>query len=253
MLKSFALRSGSSGNCFCIDNYGDVYLIDIGLSYKKTTEILSESGIDILDVKGLFITHAHSDHVLGLEVFIKNNKNSKIYITEKTCQKLKLKENENIIFVREDEIIKLSDMTVLVVKKEHDCVEPVSFVFENGRKVGFFTDLGSVNNQIKNILSNLDVIYFEANYDNEIMKNNPNLFYPYIQRLLSGVSHLSVDQCCDILCEIGRSSQRIVLSHISENTNSYENTYRKVMARLEGIENSPEIIMSFQDEETDWI
>ena len=86
---------------------------------------------------------------------------------------------------------------------------------------------------------------------NEI--NNPNLFYPYVQRLLSGVSHLSVDEACDILCEVGNSSQKIVLSHISENTNSYENTYKKVMASLEGGDNSPEIIMSFQDEETDWI
>jgi hypothetical protein len=47
--------------------------------------------------------------------------------------------------------------------------------------------------------------------------------------------------------------QKIIISHVSENTNTYENVYRSVKSHLSNLEKFPEILVGFQGEPTDWI
>lgn len=261
-MRSFALASGSSGNCFYVESTnGTKFLVDIGLSFKRVSDILSEKNISPQEISGLFITHEHADHICGLEVFIKNT-NCNIYITKGTydmfTKEILNKENSNLdknrfIFISENEILKFEDIKILVVPKSHDAKEPVSFVFENGGgKIGIFTDLGFVNSQSIEILKKLDIIYFEANFCEDFLKQN-NFSIQYVNRLHSDLGHLSLKDTLEVLTKISNNNQKIILSHISENTNSYENAYIKVKNHLNKLNLFPEILVSFQGEPSDWI
>lgn len=53
------LGSGSSGNCYLLDNDGEVLILDCGISIK---EIQSAMNWDFSSVVGVIVTHAHKDH-----------------------------------------------------------------------------------------------------------------------------------------------------------------------------------------------
>jgi phosphoribosyl 1,2-cyclic phosphodiesterase len=253
-MRTFALASGSSGNCYYIEsNLGVKILVDLGLSFKRTKEILYERGINIKDIDYVFITHEHSDHCQGLVNFTKNV-DSKIYISKGTFSNLNC-EWENYEIVKNHSLIQLDDIKVFVVSKPHDSKEAVSFVFEgDGKKIGIFTDLGYATDEIKYILKTLDIIYFEANYSKEIIAKQKNSFANnYIARSISDEGHLDLDECCNILESVVNDNQKIILSHISENTNSYELTYNTVKSRLSKLNKFPQILISFQKEPTQWI
>ena len=250
-MRSFALATGSSGNCYYIESESGVkILVDIGLSFKRTKEILAQRGVDISDIDYVFITHEHSDHCCGLANFAKQV-DAKICMTKGTFSALNL-DLDNCRIVKNHEVVLCRDVKVFVVSKSHDSCDAVSYVFENGVKIGIFTDLGYVSDEIKHILKTLDVIYFEVSYCDEIIAKR-NLGYLYVNRLVSDIGHLCTEESAKVLSEVCNSNQKIVLAHISKNANTYENAYIKVKSFLEKCEVFPQILVSFQDEPTDWL
>jgi len=251
-MRTFALASGSSGNCFLIedDNSGK-YLVDIGLSYKRINEILLEKEISPQEILGVFITHEHSDHVLGLEVFMKNT-NCPIYLTKGTYEALGLKQSNRFFFIKENQVLELDKLKIFVVGKPHDAKEPVSFVFEcNNKKIGIFTDLGNVTKQIIDILKNLDIIYLESNFCEEILKNS-SFNINYTTRLMSDLGHLSLQDAMFVLENFAKQGQKIILSHISENTNSYENSYSQIKDFCNNKNILCDLFVSFQGSASQW-
>ena len=73
MASFTTLYSGSSGNCGLVQ-YGQKYLlIDMGKSCRITVNALKELGLALSDLEGILVTHEHSDHIKGLQVFLKNH------------------------------------------------------------------------------------------------------------------------------------------------------------------------------------
>lgn len=296
-MRSFALSSGSSANCFYVESENNKtkiadlaypnpkgwgvtpksdsrfvdhsleysfhlhpkrwsiqrnkVLVDLGLSFTKTKDILSLRNIDINTITEIFITHEHADHVVGLNKFLKELK-CNFYMSAGTFDALKVKDSK-IKIVKEHDLISFDSLKVFIVSKPHDSLEPISFVFEEkGFKLGIFTDLGHVTNEIAHIIKSLNIIYFEVNYCHEIILKK-DLNYTYVNRLVSDTGHLGVKQSCDILSSTVKDDQKIILSHISENTNSYENAYLKIKTFLESCGKFPEILVSFQGEPTEWV
>lgn len=259
-IRSFCLGSGSAGNSFYVDNNADFrLLVDIGFSFKRTQELLNERGCDIYNINVVFITHEHSDHCQGLKVFLKKVKRAVVYISCGTFDALKkndeffLENKDRFIFVKEYDVLNLDDLRVLVVGKSHDSREALSFVFENSsKKIGVFTDLGFVSAQIRNILRSLDVVYLEANYCEKIISTKKDLNYNYVNRLTSDIGHLSLKDCVFELAGLFEEGCKVVLSHISRNTNTYENVYRHALDVFEKVSGKGSFKISFQDECGDW-
>lgn len=251
-MKTFALASGSSGNCFYVESSNEKkFLIDLGLSFSRTKEILSEKNIDIEDIDAVFITHEHSDHCCGLETSLK--KLDCVFFLSKGTQNALNISSGKIKNIKNHDIVNIGDIRVFAVSKPHDAKEALSFVFEcEGKKIGCFTDLGYVTDEIKHIIKSLDIVYFETNYCEQYIKGK-DYNINYLNRLISDKGHLGLTQACEILPLLCNGNQKIILSHISENTNTYENAYFMVKKAFEEVSKFPELIVSFQAEPSDWI
>ncbi len=252
-MKSFALASGSSGNCFCIKTKNKTFLVDLGISFSRIKETLETRNISINDIDAVFITHEHSDHCIGLSTFLKNS-NCPIYMSKGTKSALNLTE-EQIIETKNHQIIIIDGIRIFCIEKPHDANEALSFIFEkNGKKIGIFTDMGHVTDQIKHIIKSLDILYIEANYcENCIKKKKHSLNQNYLNRLMSNLGHLGLHQTIEALLQTCNHNQKIILSHISQNTNYYENAYLQIKTALFNANLQPEILVSFQNEPTEWI
>lgn len=63
-----SIASGSSGNCIYVGSDQTSVLIDTGISRKRIVDGLHEIDRKPEELKGILITHEHSDHIKGLGV-----------------------------------------------------------------------------------------------------------------------------------------------------------------------------------------
>ena len=67
-----SLYSGSSGNCSVVRCGAEYLVIDMGKSCRATLNALKELGLPVAAMRGVLVTHEHSDHIQGLNVFLKH-------------------------------------------------------------------------------------------------------------------------------------------------------------------------------------
>ena len=61
--------SGSNGNCAIISTPEGALLIDAGISRVRLLRFLKQINVNPKEIKGMLISHAHTDHCGGLPVF----------------------------------------------------------------------------------------------------------------------------------------------------------------------------------------
>lgn len=221
-MKLSVLASGSKGNSCFVEAKDNCYLIDLGttsLYIEKQLKTLGKSGKDI---SGIFLTHSHTDHVNGLQVFIKKY-NPIIYLTKKIYQELIPSMSlPNVIFI-ENEVI-LNDVVITVIPTSHDTDDSVGYVFEaDNRSFVYITDTGYINVKTHKKLINKNVYVLESNHDVEMLMNNPHYPYAIKQRILGDKGHLSNEDSAYYLTKfIGDNTKTIILAHLSEQNNTEE-------------------------------
>ncbi len=60
MIKIIPYASGSDGNLYLLLNGENKYLIECGVDKRKIRSFLMGNGLMISDLKGCFISHAHT-------------------------------------------------------------------------------------------------------------------------------------------------------------------------------------------------
>jgi phosphoribosyl 1,2-cyclic phosphodiesterase len=252
-MKTFALSTGSSGNCIYVETKYGGFLIDCGLSFSKTQQLLSKKNIDIFSIKGVLLTHEHADHVAGLEQCMKQL-SCPFYATKGTIEMLGL-DVSLFEIISDHQVLSFKDTNILVVKKPHDAKEPVSFIIQEGKnRVGIFTDLGHITSSIKTHLKHCNCLYLEVNYSIDFIKKYCNqLSDQYLHRLTSSTGHLGIHQVNEILEEILEDNDILILSHISENTISYELAYSEIKKTISSLNKKIILQVSFQKEAMDVI
>lgn len=198
------------------------YLIDVGVPYKKIRAGLESIDFAIENIKGIFITHEHDDHIRGLRVFLRNH-DIPVYTSFGTKSAINEKEvilDREEIVLKENEPITLHKLSVMPFTVSHDVREPLGFRF--GMKeftIGYATDLGEVSDEVKSQLALCDAVFIESNYDTEMLKRSS---YPMVlkQRIGGGKGHLSNEKCADLIKElVGGKTNRFILGHLSEQNN----------------------------------
>ena len=79
------LFSGSSGNAILISSGTSHILVDAGVSGRRIEEALHSVGQDIRGIKGILITHEHSDHIAGAGILSRKH-NIPVYATAPTWE-----------------------------------------------------------------------------------------------------------------------------------------------------------------------
>jgi phosphoribosyl 1,2-cyclic phosphodiesterase len=229
MLEICAIASGSNGNCYYIGNEDDALLVDVGISCKQIVSRLKERGLKPEKVKAVFISHEHSDHMIGARVVGKRLR-IPVYITAKTWTgAYKNQRPDSPRFFNPDQEIHVGEFTVYPFLKNHDASEPCSFRVEYGAKnVGVFTDIGSPCESVISHLQKCDALFLETNYDEKMLWEGG---YPWFlkQRIASEHGHLSNKQAFDLLeNHAGENLKCVFLSHLSKENNSPEIAYKEI-------------------------
>ena len=219
-MKISVLSSGSFGNCFYIENKDNGILVDAGISCSKICEKLSFLGKTPADIKGIFVSHEHIDHVRGVDVLARNF-SIPIFATKGTIKNSFLCSDESLINkIHKNEILSLAGMEIEAFSKSHDAEEPVSFNIRNGKMISVITDIGGVCKNVITSVNNCDFLVMEANHDLTMLDEGP---YPYFlkERIKSDRGHLSNLHAGLCVLEHANSKLRnIMLAHLSEVNNT---------------------------------
>lgn len=219
-----SLYSGSSGNCLYVGSEKTKILIDAGLSGKKIEAALSDRNINPKEIKGIVVTHEHSDHTKGIGV-LSRRFNIPIFANTNTWKAMYKSlgkiSDENIKVFGNYKSFEIGDVTVSPFQIPHDAVEPCGYSFIKGKKkITIATDIGYFTDNIKSNLKDSDLILLESNHDVDMLKVGP---YPYElkRRVLSDVGHLSNENAGKAILEVlGSKMKNILLGHLSD-TNNY--------------------------------
>jgi len=222
-VKVTILGSGSRGNSTIVQsNYGS-FLIDIGFYYRDLISRIRHIGVSENNIKGVFITHEHRDHVKGLGNFLKRH-NILVYMSGGTFFSLpkgiKSVVQENVHLL-ENAAVNILDFTIEGFTISHDAREPLGFQINQGKsKLSYITDMGIIEEHIIEKLQDSSGIILEANHDIDMLWNGG---YPEIlkQRIAGPYGHLSNDQASELLkYVISEKLKYVYLAHVSQENNS---------------------------------
>lgn len=219
------IASGSSGNCTYLHADNERLLIDIGVSGKRVTQGLEALDIDPKTIKGILITHEHSDHIKGVGI-ISRKYDLPIYATAPTWQRMM---NENMIgkiaehnqkVLEKDAPLIFGELTVMPYSIYHDAVDPVGYAFMyKGKKIVLATDMGKVDRRVVEYFYNADGILIEFNHDINMVEVGG---YPYYlkQRILGDHGHMCNELAAKVLAHIYHPNlQWAILGHLSNENN----------------------------------
>jgi len=239
-VRMTVLASGSRGNSTVLSSSKTSILVDAGLSCRETIKRMTSAGEDPLALKGIVITHEHSDHISGLNVLARKLR-IPVYMTGATHDAWKKwtrsmgpkrkceTENGKKARIEQLELFKsgssfsIGDIEVMPFTIPHDAVDPVGFTFKiDGVKIGICTDLGHMTENVRYYLRGCDGLVIESNHDLEMLRGGP---YPWSvkQRVMSAVGHLSNHALAKFFTDdYDGAAAFVMLAHLSENNNHPE-------------------------------
>ncbi len=242
------LASGSKGNCSYLEIANKRFIIDIGITYSRLTKNLANIGLTIDDINGLFLTHTHKDHILGLAVLVKHS-HFPIYIKEGMYGEIEDILPKDRIIYYQDEMTIENKINLFVIPTSHDAPDSVGFLFDfEGHNLVYITDTGYINRKYLSLLKDKEIYYMESNHDEKMLMDGS---YPYHlkQRIIGDKGHLSNEAASNYLGKlIGKNTKYVILAHLSEHNNTESLAYEALKNKLTEISFDPAIIIAKQNE-----
>ena len=211
------LGSGSSGNCYLLQNKNECLIIEAGINIKKLKIALD---FDLSKVVGCIISHEHQDH--AKEITSIQSIGINCYLSEGTAKAAVKSTNHNprTNIIKHGQSFTAGNFKILPFDIRHDAAEPLGFLIYHPDcgKVLFITDSKYCDYRF----NGLNNIIIEANYSNEIINSkytaqNNKLFLR--NRILD--SHLSIENCIELLKSNDLTKiNNIILIHLSDNNSN---------------------------------
>lgn len=217
------LGSSSSGNCYLLQSKKETLILELGVPYKN---ILNSLGYVLNEVVGCLVTHEHKDHSKSAKDLLKAGID--VYMSKGTMEACKLT-GHRLKILESEKAVKIGEFIVLPFEVQHDATEPLGFLIYH-KEMGnllFITD----SYYCKYKFPDLDLIFIECNYSNEIIKEN-GLDGMLINRLMK--SHFELENVKNYLkaMDLNRVKE-IVLLHLSDN-NSDASAFKEKIQRATG-------------------
>lgn len=243
-LHIFSLYSGSSGNSFLFANETaegtNCILIDGGKNAKRLCAAIAECGYSPAQVRAVFVTHEHSDHISALPVFAKRNR-VPVHAVGETAFALATAMVEPSLIISHPAVYQaeVGGFSISSFPTPHDSRASVGYRIEVETdagvcKIGYATDMGMLTETVEENLLGCSYVILESNHDVERLMTGP---YPYYlkKRIRGERGHLSNTDCAALAERLAESgTKKIMLAHLSRENNTPELAYHATAARLEG-------------------
>ena len=228
MVRYSILGSGSSANAYIFESSSGSILVDNGFSAKELMRRAVEQEYDLDKLHLILLTHTHSDHIRGvgtaarrLAVPVSMHELLSPYDIVKN-------DRPEIVQIKPGETYSVGDFTYTPFLTSHDAPYSMSYsitVRSNSglKKFIILTDTGEIPNAVRPLLTDVEVLFLEANYDLQMLQNGS---YPpsLKRRILSKYGHLSNDDAVELLSGLqngkNRNLKKIFLCHLSDKNNS---------------------------------
>lgn len=213
-MNFYIFESGSKGNCTLIVSNGRSIMIDNGLSNKKTKEKLKEVGKSIEDVEALLLTHSHTDHIAGINLF----SDEIIYATKFTYKKASV-DHQLVPFKEYD----IAGFKITCIPTSHDSQGSCGFIIKDDKEVlVYITDTGYIYERVVDLIMDATYYIFESNHNVRMLMATDRPQH-LKKRIMGDYGHLSNIDSANYLCDvIGPKTKEIVLAHLSEEANTPE-------------------------------
>lgn len=235
-MRVINLSSGSEGNMTYVESNQAKILVDAGLSCKEIELRLSLLNVKGDEIDAILVSHEHSDHIKGIDVFASKFKTN-IYCHVDgwgvLSKKLyKIQDFQKRLFTSAP--FQIKDITVVAFKVPHDSVCCVAYNIESdGKRVSICTDLGAVSENTLENLYGSQLVFLESNHDVNMLQNNIHYPASLKQRILSSRGHLSNVASANAISKLAkRGTRQVVLSHLSKENNSPVLAYETIKAIL---------------------
>ena len=218
-----SLNSGSNGNCYYIGNNDEAVLIDAGLSCRETERRMRRLALPLSRVKAIFISHEHDDHIRGVEVLSRRYQ-LPVYITQPTLAECRFPPDPQFVkSFNEGQSVTIGGLSILAFSKAHDASDPYSFVVSSPTiRIGIFTDIGAVCDNLIRHFTSCHAAFLETNYDEELLEKG-RYPWPLKNRIRGGHGHLSNRQALDLFAAYRPPfMSHLLLSHLSQDNNRPE-------------------------------
>lgn len=247
-MKICPVASSSKANMYVVAHDDQYIIIDVGLSglqiHKQFTERLEGN---YSQLKGIFISHAHSDHCGGLAALSKRlithyKKNPSpppfgVYTNPKLSLCLEEDFPELIFPVHTmKSAVEVGPFRVESITVPHD-VPCLAFLITCGEeKLGICTDLGYIHDEVVEFFEGVQVMVMESNHDPDTLRN---CSYPddIKRRNFGEKGHLSNEDAAWATCELCEAGLKtVIFAHISQESNSIpliEATFQEEMKARE--------------------
>ncbi len=228
-MQIYTLFSGSSGNCVYVKDKNTEILIDAGKSAGAIEKSLTALNSSLYNIKGIFLTHEHTDHTVGLEIISKKH-HVPVHMTCPSYEKIvphsaflpSCAKKHDIRYEAEIGSLKIRSFEI-----PHDSMMNVGYIVENdeGERFGLATDMGHVTEEIENSLMGCNYAVIESNHDISMLRSGP---YPYFlkERILSDRGHLSNECCAALALKLAKEGTSfITLAHLSKENNTPDKAF----------------------------
>jgi phosphoribosyl 1,2-cyclic phosphodiesterase len=236
-LRVVVLGSGSGGNAVAVTDGATTLLVDCGFSAREMARRMAIAGMDAARVDAVLVTHEHSDHIRGVEVFARR-RGCAVYATLGTRRATGLDSiAADVRGLTPGEPERIGTFSVVPFRVSHDAAEPVGYRFEAdcGQRFGLATDTGVLTPEAAEGLSDVDILGLESNHDLTMLANGP---YPQFlkSRIRSDHGHLSNSDAAAALERLASTRlQRVFALHRSDTNNSPTIVRRALVSRCEAI------------------
>lgn len=239
-LYYISFGSGSSGNSCYIGNENGGVIVDAGVKTQDVERTLQANGVPMKMVKGLLLTHDHSDHVRYAYNMLRSNRHMKLYCTNRVLNGLfrrhgiskRIKDYHTPIF--KEIPFKVLDIEITAFEVPHDGTDNMGFSLEySGKRFVLATDLGAVTERARYYMSRANYLVIEANYDLDMLR-----FGRYPEHLKARIQtdngHMQNEATAAFLTEIINPELRyIFLCHLSQDNNTPAKALKAVRGALE--------------------
>ncbi|MCQ2071084.1 MAG: MBL fold metallo-hydrolase [archaeon] len=220
MIEVHILASGSDGNCAVYQFDDEAIMIDSGLSYRYTHKLMEKEGVDEKAIKGILVTHEHSDHVGGLGPMARKLK-VPVFCNEKTFYASRAGDVDYVpIYMLQE--FSYAGFQILPVPTSHDAIDPCAYMLKaDGKVMTQITDTGELTFQAREALALADLAVMEANYDYKMLRNGPYSI-PLQERILGVQGHMDNRETGYELKHTmdTNRNRKVFLAHISKNNNT---------------------------------